>query len=83
MLKQDGENVTGNYKGPRNEAPAKGTLKGKVNSVPAGIVGPFLRRTQPGLACSGRLTADGISSWYLAQDGTPVILNRPGSTRAP
>jgi len=37
ILKQDGENVTGNYKGPRNEAPAKGTLKGNELSLTVSI----------------------------------------------
>jgi hypothetical protein len=38
ILKQDGENVTGTYKGPRNEAPAKGTLKGTELSLTVSIV---------------------------------------------
>lgn len=37
ILKQDGENVTGTYKGPRNEAPAKGTLKGNELSLTVSI----------------------------------------------
>ena len=37
ILKQDGENVTGTYKGPRNEAPAKGTLKGDDLSLTVSI----------------------------------------------
>jgi hypothetical protein len=37
VLKQDGENITGNYKGPRNEAPAKGTLKGNELSLTVAI----------------------------------------------
>src|SRR5207302_933016 len=45
----------------------------KLQSIPAGIAGPFLRRSQPGLACNGRLNGDFLSSWFLAQDGTPVF----------
>jgi hypothetical protein len=37
ILKQEGENVTGTYKGPRNEAPAKGTLKGDDLSLSVSI----------------------------------------------
>ena len=37
ILKQDGEHVTGTYKGPRNEAPAEGTLKGNELSLTVSI----------------------------------------------
>ena len=37
IVKQNGENVTGTYKGLRNEAPAKGTSKGNELSLTVSI----------------------------------------------
>jgi translocation and assembly module TamB len=54
-------------------AAIKGKLAGKFQSIPAGLVGPILRRSHPGLLSSGRLHLEGVSNWYLAQDGTPVF----------
>jgi hypothetical protein len=67
ILKQDGENVTGTYKGPRNEAPTKGTLKDNQLSLTVSIT-------------SGGQSVTLVSTGKVADDKMDGSLNFAGQT---